>query len=501
MDTKSLRASPRPRSDHPPLARPRPASRHPIRRKSFHAALWVAGACAFAALGQTAVRPAVPRPAPAAAQPAPAVAPVVIPALRPDQLALMLKTLNEVDSHGFERSDFLPEAADALIRSNDPAQRRQGELLVQQGIVAYARAQHGARIPASAFLDDWAVRPEPYDAQRELALALTENRLAEWIAALPPQFEGYRGLRGALVRYRAMTAAGPWARIADGPTLKLGSTGPRVLQLRQRLAREDALVDAADPNPLFDPALAEAVGRFQIRSGMKPDGLVGKPTLASLNTTLDTRIAQVEANLERWRWLPRVWPATRLEVNIAGGTLSYYQDNRLVTAMRAIAGRRTDKSPMLVSQVHSVVFNPPWNVPSTIAAKELYPKGAAYLAANDFVTKTSEDGGTRLQQLPGPKSALGQVKFDFQNRFGVYLHDTPGRAAFDRDNRMVSHGCIRLEHRSPWRSYCSETTAANGMKIRLTTPWQLARPPAPSLAVQCPSSSCTGLRSWTRTAI
>jgi murein L,D-transpeptidase YcbB/YkuD len=117
--------------------------------------------------------------------------------------------------------------------------------------------------------------------------------------------------------------------------------------------------------------------------------------------------------------------------------------------MKAVAGRPKDRTPMLISSIHSVVLNPPWNVPAGIAAKELWPKQRAdpgYFDREDIIIKTSEDGSTRLQQRAGPKSALGQVKFDFDNHYGVYLHDTPARAAFDRDARAVSHGCVRLEH-------------------------------------------------------
>jgi murein L,D-transpeptidase YcbB/YkuD len=108
--------------------------------------------------------------------------------------------------------------------------------------------------------------------------------------------------------------------------------------------------------------------------------------------------------------------------------------------MRAVTGRPGDKTPMLQSVVHSVVFNPPWNVPASIAANELYPKGAAYLARNGFVRVP---GG--LQQKAGPASALGRVKFDFDNPYAVYLHDTPAKGLFDRYGRLASHGCVRLE--------------------------------------------------------
>ena len=112
--------------------------------------------------------------------------------------------------------------------------------------------------------------------------------------------------------------------------------------------------------------------------------------------------------------------------------------------MLAAAGRPTDQTPMLTSTIHSIVLNPPWRVPNSIAEKELLPKGAAYLARNGF-TVLPPGQGVRLIQKAGPGAALGQVKFDFSNSYGVYLHDTPSRAAFDRASRAVSHGCVRLQ--------------------------------------------------------
>ncbi len=84
-------------------------------------------------------------------------------------------------------------------------------------------------------------------------------------------------------------------------------------------------------------------------------------------------------------------------------------------------------------------------MPSSITSKELAPKGAAYLARNGFRWISTGGGGARLQQKPGPGNSLGRIKFDFDNRFEVYLHDTNSKAAFERDARSVSHGCVRVE--------------------------------------------------------
>jgi len=401
------------------------------------------------AAAMTSVAVAVPAQTPAPVQPL-ADARSALPAgaaviqLKAEQLALILKALSEAESHGFDRGEFGPADLPQRFASADPTVRAQAAVMVGPAIVRYAQAQRGQRL-AGRFLADWGIRPEPYDAPAAFAQAVAADKVGEWLASLPPPYEGYRQMRVALGAYKAIAARGGWTALPDGPSLKPGMHDARVPALRQRLAWEDDQVPAAGADPtLMDRGLADALARFQARHGLADDGAMGKDTLAELNMPVERRLGMIEANLERWRWAPRTAAATRIEVNIASQQVELYQAGKLTESMRAVAGRKTDPTPMLVSQIHSVVLNPPWNVPSTIAVKELWPKERAnpgYFEREDIVIR---DGG-QLQQRAGPKSALGVVKFDFNNPYGVYLHDTPVKAAFQRDVRNLSHGCVRLE--------------------------------------------------------
>jgi murein L,D-transpeptidase YcbB/YkuD len=204
--------------------------------------------------------------------------------------------------------------------------------------------------------------------------------------------------------------------------------------------------------PAYDAAaeLDAALARRQFRpwlDGQPPPS----PIYRALQQAYAAAIAQpqadgaaapvLRANLERLRWLPRVEPATRVDVNIASATLVYVVDGQPRLTMRTASGKPGDETPMLTSKIDNIVLNPPWNVPEKIAADELLPKGPEYLADHGFVT--SDTG--RLVQQPGPDAALGLVKFDFDNPYAIYLHDTPSKGAFDRSGRAVSHGCVRLE--------------------------------------------------------
>jgi murein L,D-transpeptidase YcbB/YkuD len=292
---------------------------------------------------------------------------------------------------------------------------------------------------------DWSIRPAAYDAQADFNFALAQDKLAEWVANLPPPFQRYRQLRTALGQYRAIAARGGWPSIDPGPALKPGMTDPRVVQLRQRIAAENAPGAIETTSPLYDPTLAAIVAHVQARYGLDPDGVVGAGALKALNVPVEARIDQIEANMERWRWMPRAWPTTRIEVNIAAAKLDVYDQNAPVAEMKVVVGAPDKKTPMLQSAIHSVVFNPPWNVPDSIASKEILPKGEGYLEKNGFSWVSNGAGGSRLQQKPGEGNSLGRIKFDFSNPFGVYLHDTNAKTAFGRDARSISHGCVRVE--------------------------------------------------------
>jgi murein L,D-transpeptidase YcbB/YkuD len=159
------------------------------------------------------------------------------------------------------------------------------------------------------------------------------------------------------------------------------------------------------------------------------------------------RLRAIEVNLERERWLPRELPAERVWVNVADARLVLYRADRPVFSTRVIIGQdnKPNQSPEFSTIIDGVLFNPPWNIPEAITTEEILPKMSRdpnYLTRHNIVLRP--EGG--LQQLPGPGSGLGQIKFEMENRFDVYLHDTPSKNLFSRDNRRISHGCIRVQN-------------------------------------------------------
>ncbi|HEX7182301.1 MAG TPA: L,D-transpeptidase family protein [Thermoanaerobaculia bacterium] len=261
-----------------------------------------------------------------------------------------------------------------------------------------------------------------------------------------PPHEGYERLQQALERYRQVAGRGEPEPVPPGPTLKPGAEGNRVAALRARLAMA-AEAEAAAPLPstdrpeVFDVSLEMAVLAFQERHGLPADGIAGPSTLAELNRTAEDQIRKIEVNLERWRRLPPDLGERHILVNIAAFRLDAIEDGRSVLDMRVIVGQRHTRTPVLSSAIERVVLNPSWYVPASIASKELWPKGRSYLRRNGYQVLP----GGKLVQRPGAGNSLGRVKFQFPNRFRVYLHDTPTRSLFDRAIRAFSHGCVRIE--------------------------------------------------------
>ena len=386
---------------------------------------------------------------------------------------LALETLRAAPTHGFAAERFQTDHIATLLASSNGRDRAEGERRLRAALVDYARAQHGLTIPTSAFPPDWGLKPAAYDADAELDAALKSGELNDWLEAQPTPLPAYAQLQDAYLAYLKVHADGGWPVV--GPiALAPGAQGPQVAALRRRLAFEDATLSAGSAEAPVDAALIGALQRYQAANGLPATGLLDGETIAALNVPALSRAAQIRANLERLRWLPREEPPTRIDVNTAASVADYYVEGDRVMHMLSASGRPGgDETPMLASNIDAIVLNPPWNVPQEIAQEEILPKGEAYLQEMGFAMK---DG--RLVQRPGPEAALGLVKFDFENAYAVYLHDTPAKAAFARSQRAVSHGCVRLAQAVPlakallanepgWSAARIDETLAAGETVRV----------------------------------
>ncbi len=245
-------------------------------------------------------------------------------------------------------------------------------------------------------------------------------------AALPPID------RDLLLSDAFLGYADALARGAVPVELRMDDEEPEYQALRRALQYYQSPAAAA---PQAAPAPRGVPGQRQAaRAAAAPSAAINQ-----------TRARQVAINLERLRWLPHSMPADRVWVNTASAQLVLYRANRPAFTTRVVVGETDKQTPEVQATISSVLFNPPWNVPRSIAAKEIYPKlnqDPDYLAKHHMIVRHNG----LIQQLPGEKSALGQIKFEMPNRFDVYLHDTPLKNLFSSDSRRRSHGCVRVQN-------------------------------------------------------
>ena len=318
----------------------------------------------------------------------------------------------------------------------------------------------------------WQIKPEQFDPAAHLEQALESHRVEASMRALTPEHPDYAALRQALHRYRESQAKGGWPRVPATLKVKPGQTNRDVPALAARLAATGDFggrLPAAGRPAAYSKELEEAVKAFQRRHGLADDGVVGPSVVSVMNVPVEKRIAQIELNLERWRWLPRSLGDRHILVNIPEYRLEVRDRNQVPLAMRVVVGKSDTPTPIFSGRMTYLVFSPYWNVPPDIAEGETLPevlKDPGFLERSDMevidadgrpVDPSAIDPADptryRFRQRPGAHNSLGLVKFMFPNEHNVYLHDTPADSLFARASRSFSHGCVRLEEPLALASY------------------------------------------------
>lgn len=380
----------------------------------------------------------------------------------------LLQILGRAASEGLEPADYASAEIRARIGQDTPQALAELELLASRELLRYASDLRTGRLATRNVDPEIFIQPGKIDHERILEEALRSQNLTRFLGDLTPSNPFYRRLRRTLKEYRAIAAAGGWPALPEGPSLKPGMDDPRVSALRRRLELSGDLSPGSDQGDHYGAALEIAVREVQRRHGLDVDGVVGAKTLAALNVPVARRIEQTVINMERWRWMPDDLGDRYILVNLAGFEAEVVEDGRVVLDMKVVVGRDYRRTPIFSGRMTYMDFNPFWTVPPKIARQDILPKlkkDAGYLADQgievfsgwdsearkldpaeiDWLSVESKAFRYKLRQLPGPKNALGRVKFMFPNEFNVYLHDTPSRELFARTVRTFSSGCIRVE--------------------------------------------------------
>ncbi|PNG25089.1 hypothetical protein CR492_15670 [Methylocella silvestris] len=220
----------------------------------------------------------------------------------------------------------------------------------------------------------------------------------------------------------------------------------RVPLIRSRLSLDGR--EGEPENLIYDTQVASAVADFQKANGLPGSGQLNARTIALLSGGEQSRVeAEILANMERWRWMPRDMGESRIEVNIPDFEVSVIENGAVVSRNRVVVGKEETPTPVFSNTMQFLIVNPYWTVPQSIIKKEMMPKIAAnpnYLHRMGYEAAW-KDGKLSVRQPPGERNALGRIKFMFPNDYAVYLHDTPSRALFEQEKRAFSHGCVRVD--------------------------------------------------------
>jgi murein L,D-transpeptidase YcbB/YkuD len=292
------------------------------------------------------------------------------------------------------------------------------------------------------------------------------------LAPIEPPYPAYQRTVLALQKYMQMAneeVADPLPQVKKpiAPGQEYEGTGKLVRRL-QFLGDLPASLAVPENSQSYSGDVVDGVKRFQLRHGLEAAGKLGPQTITELNRPMSERVEALRLTLERWRWIPDDFTQPPIFVNIPEFVLRAYDaPGKIALTMRVVVGRalRT-QTPVLEQDMKYVVFWPYWNVPPSILRGEIIPKIAkdpAYIQKNNFEVATYSGqvvtdgvvtdevlaqlraGKLMVRQKPGPKNALGLIKFIFPNDQNIYLHSTPSQSLFSESRRDFSHGCIRVE--------------------------------------------------------
>lgn len=260
-------------------------------------------------------------------------------------------------------------------------------------------------------------------------------------------FSQYYNLKKGLQKYRNIEKKGGWGTISmqEGEkSLKPGDSSATIAQIRKRLFAEGYLKNDSG-KAIFDDELLNAIGNYEQKHGRDVDSLITPGLVKDLNVPVKELIKKITVNMERCRWMSADLNTAKeyIAVNIPSYSLNYFRDGKPILKSRVVVGKEMNKTVVFSGQMSYLAFSPYWNVPNSILEKEILPaieKNPNYLEQNNM-----EWHDERVRQKPGGKNSLGLVKFMFPNSNNIYLHDTPAKSLFNKDDRAFSHGCVRVE--------------------------------------------------------
>jgi murein L,D-transpeptidase YcbB/YkuD len=382
------------------------------------------------------------------------------------QIREVLEMTGDAWQHGLIAEDYFEHTLSSMLAeftlSQDPDTVADFDILLTESLVRYASNRRFGKVMASSldhdinFSRNYATDTPPEVTLQEV---IDKNNIKQTIDKISSHGPWYNTLQKKLTALHNSNEQGGWPQVSGGKTLHPSDRDPRVNELRARLG----LPTGSDE---FDDELKSAVKAFQRENRLDADGVVGPATLRTMNITLEDRLDQVRASLERLRWLSSDSEVTAdfIAVNIAGFRLYLVRDNEIEWTTKVMVGKSYRQTPIFRGEIQYLEFNPTWTVPPGIHRRDILPKvkrDINYLENSHMIVldyqgneidahsvdwnKYKRAAPYIFRQQPGPWNALGEVKFIFPNPHFVFLHDTNHRDMFVHPQRAFSSGCIRVQ--------------------------------------------------------
>jgi L,D-transpeptidase YcbB len=360
----------------------------------------------------------------------------------------MLGEIAAASGDGLNPSDYHFEALRAAL-----ARRRQqpesataaatADLLLTDGLLRLAAHFHFGKLDPATGQARWdlggTIRGEP--AAVVTVRIATGRAMARQLGELRPVQPLYGRFKSALARYRVIEREGGWEPVPAGRVLQAGMEDPRVVILRRRLHMTGDYPGIASDSQHFESALGDAVRRFQSRHGLQADGLVGPATVRAMNRSLDERMDQLRANLERARWLLPEVRGRFLIVDPAGRRVMLMDDSMPVQVQAASFTAAAGSAVEFRTDMRYLVVNPDWILPAQLVETQLAPLARrspeqfearglqVFTSAGEPIDPADADWDSPstllVRQLPSARSFLGPLRFSMPNEAQVFLHGGP----------------------------------------------------------------------------
>jgi murein L,D-transpeptidase YcbB/YkuD len=379
----------------------------------------------------------------------------------------LLNVLKNADQYGLISEDYHYSKIDSLIKiKKDRASKKFDavkiytiDLLLTDAFFTIAVHVNKGRLNADSLTREWKIAQVDTNLVNVLKTAHAKNEIHSAIDSLEPKNEYYLALKYALKKFKIEFKNANWDSIKN----RESDSTTFMARVKERLILSHDYYDEFSGNDSIK--LVKSIKNFQCQNNLTEDGKIGKLTFKALQKNKQDYINQIELNMERWRWYNAPNEKQYVWVNIPKFEMKVVEEDTLVMKSRVIIGAPDHQTPLLKSTIRYFLIYPYWTVPFSIATKEILPilkRDTTYLSRKNFevlgVNNKKVDASKinwkkystkyfpwKLRQGIGEKNSLGILKFNFENKYGVYMHDTDNRKLFNREMRAMSHGCCRLE--------------------------------------------------------